>query len=387
MKKDIQKEALAIHKKLRGKIEIVPKVKVTQKNLGLFYTPGVGAVSTYIAQHPEASMKMTLRGNTVAVVSDGSAVLGLGNIGPLGALPVMEGKAMLFKALANVDAFPIVLNTQDTDAIVETVKNLEPSFGAINLEDIAAPQCFEIERRLREALKIPVMHDDQHGTAMVVLAGLINALKVRKSTKEEVHVVVNGAGAAGTAITELLLLYGFKNVVMVDSVGAIYTGRKGLSEEKKQLATITNVSCNINAKSDLCVKGDLKTALRGSDIFIGVSKGGILKQDMVRGMNPHPIIFALANPVPEIYPDEAKKAGALVVATGRSDFPNQINNALGFPGIFRGALDHNVTEITDAMLMKAAEKLAAIIKKPTATLIIPSVFEKSVVKAVASAIR
>jgi malate dehydrogenase (oxaloacetate-decarboxylating) len=387
MKNDIQKEALAIHKKLRGKIEITPKAKLTKKNLGLFYTPGVGAVSTHIANHPETANTMTLRGNTVAVVSDGSAVLGLGNIGPLGALPVMEGKAMLFKALAGVDAFPIVLNTQDPDAIVEIVKALEPSFGAINLEDIAAPQCFEIERRLRESLKIPVMHDDQHGTAMVVLAGMINALKVRGSKKEDVRVVVNGAGAAGTAITQLLLLYGFKHIVMVDSQGAIYTGRKEITNEKKHLATITNVSCNIDTNSALCVKGDLKTALQGADIFIGVSKGGILKQNMVRGMNPNPIIFALANPVPEIYPDEAKKAGALVVATGRSDFPNQINNALGFPGIFRGALDHNVTEITDEMLMKASEKLAGIIKKPTSTLIIPSPFDKAVVKAVSSAIK
>jgi malate dehydrogenase (oxaloacetate-decarboxylating) len=387
MNNDIQKQSLAIHKKLRGKIEITPKAKLTKKNLGLFYTPGVGAVSTHIANHPEAANTMTLRGNTVAVVSDGSAVLGLGNIGPLGALPVMEGKAMLFKALAGVDAFPIVLNTQDPDAIVEIVKALEPSFGAINLEDIAAPQCFEIERRLRATLKIPVMHDDQHGTAMVVLAGMINALKVRGSKKEEVKVVVNGAGAAGTAITQLLLLYGFKHIVMADSQGAIYTGREAITNEKKHLATITNVSCNTDINSALCIKGDLKDALKGADIFIGVSKGGILKQDMVRGMNPHPIIFALANPEPEIYPDEAKKAGALVVATGRSDFPNQINNALGFPGIFRGALDHNVTEITDAMLMKASEKLAGIIKKPTPTLIIPSVFDKAVVKAVSSAIR
>ncbi|MDD5084030.1 MAG: NADP-dependent malic enzyme [Candidatus Moranbacteria bacterium] len=387
MKNDIQKESLAIHKKLRGKIEITPKAKLTKKSLGLFYTPGVGAVSTHIAEHPEAAMKMTLRGNTVAVVSDGSAVLGLGNIGPLAALPVMEGKAMLFKTLAGVDAFPIVLNTQDPDAIVEIVKALEPSFGAINLEDIAAPQCFEIERRLREALKIPVMHDDQHGTAMVVLSGLINALLVRGSKKNEVRVVVNGAGAAGTAIVQLLLMYGFEHIVMVDSQGAIHNGRKGMSDEKKHLATITNRFCHIDEEHVLCTKGDLRAALFGADVFIGVSKGGILKEDMVRAMNPDPIIFALANPVPEIYPDEAKKAGALVVATGRSDFPNQINNALGFPGIFRGALDHGVTEITDTMLVRAAEKLAGIIKKPTPTMIIPSPFDKSVVKAVSSAIR
>lgn len=387
MDESIQKKSLEIHEKLRGKIEVIPKTKLTKKNLGLFYTPGVGAVSTHIANHPEAALTMTLRGNTVAVVSDGSAVLGLGNIGPLAALPVMEGKAMLFKALANVDAFPIVLSTQDPDAIVEIVKGLEPSFGAINLEDIAAPQCFEIEKRLREALKIPVMHDDQHGTAMVVLAGLINALKVRVSDKQQMRVVVNGAGAAGTAIVQLLLMYGFEHIVMVDSQGAIHAGREDMTDEKKQLATITNVICNTDTKSDLCVRGDLKTALQGADVFIGVSKGGVLSQEMVRGMNPHPIIFALANPVPEIYPDEAHKAGALVVATGRSDFPNQINNALGFPGIFRGALDHGVTEITDVMLIRAAENLAGIIKKPKAALIIPDVFDNAVVKAVSSAIR
>ncbi len=387
MKQDIHQEALAIHTKLRGKIEITPKAKLTKKSLGLFYTPGVGAVSTHIAEHPEDAKTMTLRGNTVAVVSDGSAVLGLGNIGPLGALPVMEGKAMLFKALAGVDAFPIVLNTQDTDAIVAIVQALEPSFGAINLEDIAAPRCFEIERRLRESMHIPVMHDDQHGTAMVVLAGLINALKVRGSKKNEVRVVVNGAGAAGTAIVELLLRYGFEHIVVVDSQGAIHTGRTDMTEEKNQLAAQTNMVCHTDQESALCIKGDLKTALQGADIFIGVSKGGVLKQDMVRGMNTHPIIFALANPVPEIYPDEALEAGALVVATGRSDFPNQINNALGFPGIFRGALDHNVTDITDAMLVQAAENLAGIIKKPTTTKIIPSPFDKAVVKAVASAIR
>ena len=374
----IQQQALDIHKKLRGKIEVMPKADLTKESLGLFYTPGVGAVSTYIAEHPEAAMEMTLRGNTVAVVSDGSAVLGLGNIGPLGALPVMEGKAMLFKALAGVNAFPIVLNTQDTESIIATVKNLEPSFGAINLEDIAAPQCFEIERRLRAELHIPVMHDDQHGTAMVVLSGLINALKVRGSVKSEVKIVINGAGAAGTAIAELLLLYGFENVIMVDSQGAIYADREGMTEEKKHLASITN-------KQN--VQGDLQTVLVGADIFIGVSKGGVLKQEMVREMNAQPIIFALANPVPEIYPEEALAAGALVVATGRSDFANQINNALGFPGIFRGALDNGVREITDAMLVQAAENLADIITEPRPDLVIPSVFDKAVVDAVASAIR
>lgn len=387
MDKSIQKASLELHKKLGGKIEIVSKIKMTKKNLGLLYTPGVGAVSSYIANHPDADRKMTMRRNTVAVVSDGSAVLGLGNIGPLGALPVMEGKAMLFKSLADVDAFPIVLDTQDTDAIVETVRNLEPSFGAINLEDIAAPKCFEIEKRLKEELDIPVMHDDQHGTAMVVLAGLINALKVRRSSKERVRIVVNGAGAAGTAIIHLLLKYGFKYVIAVDSQGAIYRGRKGNSKEKEMLADITNHACHISAKNKGCVKGELEEALVGADVFIGVSKPGLVTQEMVRSMNDKPIIFALANPVPEIYPKEAIKAGALVVATGRSDFPNQINNALGFPGIFRGALDNKVEAITDEMLVKAAEKLAKIVKKPTAKMIVPSVFDPSVVKAVSSAIR
>lgn len=387
MDTNIQQQALDIHKKLRGKIEVMPKAALTKESLGLFYTPGVGAVSTYIAEHPEAAMEMTLRGNTVAVVSDGSAVLGLGNIGPLGALPVMEGKAMLFKTLAGVDAFPIVLNTQDTESIIATVKNLEPSFGAINLEDIAAPQCFEIERRLRAELQIPVMHDDQHGTAMVVLSGLINALKVRGSKKTEVKIVVNGAGAAGTAITELLLLYGFEHVVMVDSQGAIHEGRQDMTDEKKYLATITNKACIVDMDDALCMKGDLLSVVQGADIFIGVSKGGVLTQEMVRAMNPNPIIFALANPVPEIYPEEALAAGALVVATGRSDFANQINNALGFPGIFRGALDNGVREITDAMLVQAAENLAGIITEPRPDLVIPSVFDEAVVGAVASAIR
>ena len=387
MQNDVQKRSLEIHEKLRGKIEVCPKEKLTKENLSLFYTPGVGAVSSHIAEHPEAAMTMTLRGNTVAVVSDGSAVLGLGNIGPLGALPVMEGKAMLFKALAGVDAFPIVLNTQDTEAIIATVKHLEPSFGAINLEDIAAPRCFEIERRLKEELNIPVMHDDQHGTAMVVLSGLINALKVRGSDKREVRVVVSGAGAAGTAIVELLLSYGFEHVVVVDSQGAIARGREAMTPEKESLADITNLGCHDESTGAACVRGDLSDALKGADIFIGVSKGGVLNADLVRTMNADPIIFALANPVPEIYPDEAKEGGALVVATGRGDFPNQVNNALGFPGIFRGALDNGVTEITDEMLVKAAENLAAIVENPTPDMIIPSVFDKKVVPAVSAAIR
>lgn len=387
-KEDFGKLSLALHKKLGGKIEVVPKTPVKNKrDLSLCYTPGVGAVSSRLARHPEDANKMTARGNMVAVVSDGSAVLGLGNIGPYGAMPVMEGKAMLFKALAGVDAFPIVLNTQDPEEIIRIVKALEPSFGAINLEDIAAPQCFEIERRLKEGMHIPVMHDDQHGTAMVVLAGLINALKVRGGTKESVRIVINGAGAAGLAITDLLLQYGFKHIVVSDSQGAIYRGRDGLNGEKERLAELTNTVCHIDQKDPRCAIGDLSESLKGADVFLGVSRAGVLKPAMVKLMNPKPIIFAMANPIPEIMPDEAKKAGAYVVATGRSDFPNQVNNALGFPGIFRGALDHGVKQITDEMLVKAAVKLAGIIKKPTPDKIIPNVFDKQVVKAVASAIR
>jgi malate dehydrogenase (oxaloacetate-decarboxylating) len=388
MKQDFGKLSLAAHKKLRGKIEVRSKAPVrNKKDLSLYYTPGVGTVASHVAKRPEDAGKMTSRGNMVAVVSDGSAVLGLGNIGPYGALPVMEGKAILFKTFAGIDAFPIVLNTQDPDRIVETVKALEPSFGAINLEDIAAPQCFEIERRLKEEMNIPVMHDDQHGTAMVVLAGLINALKVRGGTKESVRIVVNGAGAAGLAITDLLLKYGFKHIVVSDSQGAIYKGREGLNGEKTRLAELTNTVCHVDQNDPRCAVGDLGESLKGADVFVGVSRAGALKPAMVRLMNPKPIIFAMANPVPEIMPDEAKKAGAYVVATGRSDFPNQINNSLGFPGIFRGALDNGVKQITDEMLVKAAMKLAALVKKPTPNMIIPDPFDKRVVKAVASAIR
>jgi malate dehydrogenase (oxaloacetate-decarboxylating) len=388
MNQDVKKRALAVHKKMRGKIEVRPKAAVrNKKDLSLYYTPGVGAVASHVAKHPEDARTMTARGNMVAVVSDGSAVLGLGNIGPFGALPVMEGKAMLFKSLAGVDAFPIVLNTQDPDEIVRTVKALEPSFGAVNLEDIAAPLCFEIERRLKEELAIPVMHDDQHGTAMVVLAGLINALKVRGGDKKSVRIVINGAGAAGLAITQMLLTYGFEHIVVSDSQGAIYKGREGLNAEKERLAELTNRVCHIDQNDPRCAVGDLSASLKGADVFIGVSKAGVLTGEMVRLMNEKPVVFALANPVPEIMPDEAKKAGAYVVATGRSDFPNQINNALGFPGIFRGALDHGVKRITEEMLVKAAVKLAALVKKPRPDLIVPSVFDKNVVKAVASAIR
>ena len=373
------KRALAVHKKLRGKVEINPKASVKDKDdLSICYTPGVGTVSTYLAQHKDKVRDYTMKGNIVAIVSDGSAVLGLGNIGPEGALPVMEGKAMLFKALAGVDAFPIVLATQDTEQIIATVKNIAPVFGGINLEDISAPRCFEIERRLQEELDIPVIHDDQHGTAMVVLSGMINAFKVVKKNIKTANIVIAGAGAAGQAIADLLILFGAGNIILVDSKGIISRKRTDLDEYKKKLLKRTNKQ-NIS--------GDLGVALSGADAFIGVSKGNTVTTTHIKSMAPKAIVFALANPIPEIMPDTAKQAGALVVATGRSDFANQVNNSLGFPGIFRGALDHRVRKITDVMLMRGAKNLASLVKKPTAESIMPNAFDKRVVPAVAKAIR
>jgi len=372
-------EAVRLHRKLKGKIDIVPSMKIKgKKELSLVYTPGVGEVSKLIFQNKKETNKLTGRGNMVAVISDGSSVLGLGNIGPEGALPVMEGKAVLFKVFAGINAFPIVLGTQDTEKIIQSIKAIAPSFGAINLEDIAAPQCFEIEDRLKKELSIPVMHDDQHGTAMVVLAGLINALKVRKTLSKNVNIVINGAGAAGVAITKMLLQYGFTSIVLVDSVGAIYKGRKHLSLVKAKLAKLTNKKF---------IRGGLAEVLRNADVFIGVSRAGLLKGSMIKSMNEKPIIFALANPTPEIMPDLAHKNGAFIVATGRSDFPNQINNALGFPGIFKGALDHGVRDITDKMLVKSALALASLVKRPTRNKIIPSIFDKNVSKTVARFIK
>jgi malate dehydrogenase (oxaloacetate-decarboxylating) len=346
--------------------------------LSVYYTPGVGFVSSFVAKHPAKAREYTWKGNTVAVVSDGSAVLGLGNIGPLGALPVMEGKAMLFKTLANVDAVPIVLATQDTEEIIQTVKAIAPGFGGVNLEDIAAPRCFEIERRLQAELDIPVMHDDQRGTALIVLAALINALKVVKKSPRDARVVISGAGAAGQAVVELLLLFGIKNIVVLDSRGIIVRSRFDLDQYKKALAQKTNPENR---------SGDLGEALRGADVFVGLSKPGIMTAEHVRAMAPRPIIFALANPVPEIMPDVARAAGAAVIGTGRSDFPNQINNSLGFPGIFRGALDNRVKKITNQMLIRGAKNLAALVTRPTPEKIVPGTFDKRVVKAVASAIR
>lgn len=376
---NIAKEALALHKKLQGKIFTgLSKPIKTKEDLSLVYTPGVGFVSSYVATHKDEAKYYTIKGRTVAVISDGSAVLGLGNIGALGALPVMEGKAALFKTFANVDAFPIVLDTQDVDEIVETVVRIAPAFGGINLEDFAAPKCFEIEDRLKERLDIPVMHDDQHGTAIVVLAALMNAAKVVKKNLPSLRIVMVGAGAAGTAVAKLFLLAGIKDVMLVDSKGIIVRGRGSMNDHKEMLADLTNPRG---------VSGNLADALRGADVVVGVSGPGLITAEHVERMNKNAIVFALANPVPEIMPEEAKKAGAVVIATGRSDYPNQVNNSLVFPGVFRGALDNGVKKITDEMKLKAAKNLAALVKKPTAEKVIPTPFEKGIVQAVAKAIR
>ena len=377
--KSLQEEALLLHAEHRGKIAVNPKLRVkNRRDLSLVYTPGVGAVSMAIAQDKRLADIYTIRKNTVAVISDGSAVLGLGNIGPEAAMPVMEGKAVLFKELGGIDAFPIVLASQDPALIIATVKNLAPTFGGINLEDIAAPQCFAIEKALQKELSIPVLHDDQHGTALVVLAGLINALKVTCKKKEKVRVVISGAGAAGQAVAHLIALYGVEHIFVIDSEGVISGKRKNLTESKKALLTYTN-------KENF--EGSLKEVIVGADVFIGVSQPNLLNREDIAKMNQKAIVFALANPVPEIMPDVAKAGGAYVVATGRSDYANQINNALGFPGIFRGALDNNVRAITDEMLVQAAKNLAAVVKNPKPDLIIPGVFDKAVMPAVAKAIR
>lgn len=379
LKNDIGKRALIAHKKLHGKIEVVSKVPVKNAaDLSLYYSPGVGAVSSYLARFPEKAQDYTVRRNMIAVVSDGSAVLGLGNIGPIAALPVMEGKAMLFKRFAGIDAVPIVLATQNVEEIVDTIVRIAPTFSGINLEDIAAPRCFDVESRLKGLLDIPVFHDDQHGTAMVVLAGLLNALRVVGKKLESVRIVIAGAGAAGHAIADLLLLGGACDIVVLDSKGILSKNRTDLDTFKAQLLTRTNPR-NIS--------GGIEAALLGADVFVGVSKGKTVTQAMIKTMAKGAVVFSLANPVPEILPSEAKRAGATVVATGRSDFPNQINNVLGFPGIFRGALDQSVHTITDEMLLNAALNLSKLISKPMSDMIIPSPFDKRVVKAVASAIR
>jgi malate dehydrogenase (oxaloacetate-decarboxylating) len=336
----------------------------------------VAAVSSYVAKHPKEARDYTIKGRMIAVISDGSAVLGLGNIGPYGALPVMEGKAALFKSFADVDAFPITLDTQNVDEIVETVCRIAPAFGGINLEDFKAPACFEIEDRIKERLDIPVMHDDQHGTAIAVLAALINAAKVVKKDLKKLKVVISGAGAAGTAIAKLLLKTGLKDIVVLDSKGVIHAGRE--ERHKKELAVHTNPRR---------VSGGLRDALRGADVLIGVSGPHLAVAADIKLMAKKAIVLAMANPTPEIMPEEAKKGGAFVVGTGRSDYPNQINNSLVFPGVFRGALDHNVSKITDDMKLRAAKNLAALVKHPTAERIIPGPFEKGVAQAVAKAIK
>ena len=376
---DYNKLALKLHQKYKGKITTALRDsgEIDRDKLSAYYSPGVGAVSQAIAENPADLPKYTWTNNLVGVISDGSAILGLGNLGPKAAMPVMEGKALLFKHFANVDAVPIVLDVHEPEEIIAAIKAIAPSFGAINLEDIASPKCFEIEERLKAELDIPVFHDDQHGTAVVVLAGLINAAKVVGKSLRDCKVVLAGPGAAGTAIIKLLNLYGVKNLIALDRHGALSSDRTDLSPEKTALQQYLNTS----------ESGTLAGVLAGADIFIGVSAANSLAPEMIAAMASQPIIFALANPVPEIMPDAAISAGAAVVATGRSDFPNQVNNSLAFPGIFRGALDHGVQKITDQHKLAAAEALAALVENPTADEVIPSPFDERVVPAVANVIK
>jgi malate dehydrogenase (oxaloacetate-decarboxylating) len=376
---DYGKIALEQHKKLRGKIALALKDTLDSRDkLSIYYTPGVAAVSSHVAAHPEQARDYTWLNNVVAVISDGSAVLGLGNIGPYGALPVMEGKAMLFKHFAGIDAVPIVLDVHSADEIVAAVKAMAPSFGGINLEDIAAPICFEVEERLKADLPIPVMHDDQHGTAVVVLAGMINAMKVTGKRLADCKVVLVGAGAAGIAIAKLLHQYAAPRIIAVDSQGIISSDRTDLNDEKKKLLGFSG--------TNTVAPGTLADALQGADVFIGVSKPDLLTAAMVKTMAKDPVVFAMANPTPEIMPDVAKQAGVAVIATGRSDFPNQVNNALAFPGIFRGALDNHVTKITDAHKIAAAEAIANLVAKPSAEQIMPSVLDPRLVSTIAAII-
>ncbi len=374
-------KALKLHEEWKGKLETAPKMKITtREDLALAYTPGVAEPCKVIAKDKEAAYKYTIKSNTVAVVSDGSAVLGLGNIGAHAAMPVMEGKAVLFKEFGNVNAVPICLDTQDTEEIIKTVVNIAPAFGGINLEDISAPRCFEVESRLKELLDIPVFHDDQHGTAIVVLAGIINGLKVTGKTKEDCQVVVNGAGSAGVAITKLLLTYGFKHVTMCDKSGILCKGSVGLNWMQESMMDVTNLEHKT---------GSLADALKGADIFVGVSAPNIVTADMVKTMNKDAIIFAMANPVPEIMPDVAKAAGAKVVGTGRSDFPNQVNNVIAFPGIFKGALEGRATQITEDMKLAAALAIANLIPDDEVSdvNILPEAFDPRVADVVANAVK
>jgi len=373
-----KKRSLKIHKKNKGKIEIKLKMKLkTMDDLSLAYTPGVAAVSLAVAKNKKESYEMTNRANQIAIVSDGTAVLGLGDIGPEGAMPVMEGKSAIFKEFANVDAIPLCINTKDTDEIVKFCKQIEPSFGGINLEDISAPRCFEILDRLEKDLNIPVFHDDQDGTAIVTLAALINSCRVSGKVLKELSVVVSGAGAAGLAITRLLIAEGVKDIVLLDSKGSIYKGRKDLNKYKKEIAEKTN---------KMKYKGDLSGALIGADVFIGVSQPNLLTKNMIAEMAENPFIFAMANPHPEILPKLAIEGGAFIVGTGRSDFPNQVNNALVFPGLFRGLLDSGAKKVTQKMKISASIALAYSVKKPTKTNILPKVTDKNAVKAIANAI-
>lgn len=374
-------KALQLHEEWNGKFETTPKMDIaTREDLALAYTPGVAEPCKVIAKDKEAAYKYTIKANTVAVVSDGSAVLGLGNIGAHAAMPVMEGKAVLFKSFGGVNAVPICLDTQDTEKIIKTVVNIAPAFGGINLEDISAPRCFEIESRLKELLDIPVFHDDQHGTAIVVLAGIINGLKVTGKTKEDCQVVVNGAGSAGIAITKLLLTYGFKHVTMCDKSGILSKGSEGLNWMQESMMDVTNLEHKT---------GSLADALKGADIFVGVSAPNIVTPEMVQSMNKDAIIFAMANPVPEIMPDVAKAAGAKVVGTGRSDFPNQVNNVIAFPGIFKGALEGRATQITEEMKLAAALAIANLVPEDEVSdvNILPEAFDERVADVVSQAVK
>ncbi len=374
-------KALMLHEQWHGKLETVSKIPVkSREDLSLAYTPGVAEPCKVIAGDKETAYKYTMKANTIAVVSDGSAVLGLGNIGPYAAMPVMEGKAVLFKEFGGINAVPICLDTQDTEEIIKTVTYLAPAFGGINLEDISAPRCFEIEERLKEILNIPVFHDDQHGTAIVVLAGIINALKVVNKKKEDCKVVVNGAGSAGIAITRLLLTYGFPNIVMCDKVGIVSKNTEGLNWMQQKMTEVTNPNNETGTLSD---------ALKGADIFIGVSAPGIVSPEMVASMNNDAILFAMANPVPEIMPDAAKAAGARVVGTGRSDFPNQVNNVVAFPGIFKGALEGRATQITEEMKLAAANAIASLVpdEELNEDNIMPEAFNPKVAELVAQAVK
>lgn len=374
-------KALKLHEEWKGKISTSSKCSVeSREDLALAYTPGVAEPCKVIAKDKEAAYKYTIKSNTVAIVSDGSAVLGLGDIGPYAAMPVMEGKAVLFKEFGGINAFPICLDTKDTSEIIQTIVNIAPAFGGINLEDISAPRCFEIEEKLKELLDIPVFHDDQHGTAIVVLAGIINALKIVDKKKEDCHVVVNGAGSAGIAITNLLLGYGFHDIVMCDKSGILSKDSKELNWMQKQMMEVTNLSGR---------HGTLADAMKGTDIFIGVSAPDIVTKAMVSTMNKDSILFAMANPIPEIMPDAAKEAGAKVIGTGRSDFPNQVNNLLAFPGIFKGALEGRTTQITEEMKLSAATAIASLVdeKDLTCDHIIPEVFDKRVAEVVSKAVK